>query len=65
MNARDTLKILKADGWVEHSQKGSYLHLKHPTRAGKVTVPMHGATDLSPGVLRSIEHQSGTKLRRT
>ncbi|MDN5848675.1 MAG: type II toxin-antitoxin system HicA family toxin [Nitrococcus sp.] len=28
----------------------------------KVTVPVHGATHLKPGTLKSIEKQSGVKL---
>lgn len=54
---------LKAEGWQEESQKGSHLHLKHPSRPGKVTVPMHGGKDLDIKVVRSIERQSGLKFR--
>jgi predicted RNA binding protein YcfA (HicA-like mRNA interferase family) len=63
MNAHEVLRALKADGWIEARSKGSHLQLKHPTKPGLVTVPMHGAKDVKPGTLASIERQSGLKLR--
>ncbi len=63
MNARDVLKALKADGWTELRAKGSHLQLKHPIKPGLVTLPMHGARDIKPGTLASIERQAGLKLR--
>lgn len=63
MRAREVLQKLKADGWCEDSQKGSHLHLIHPTKPGKVTVPVHGGKDISPMTLRLIERQSGLRLR--
>ena len=61
MKAREILQILKADGWYELTQKGSHLQLKHPTKPGKVTVPVHGSRDLSVGTLNSILKQAGLK----
>jgi len=49
---------LKADGWALHHVKGSHYQFKHPTRAGKVTVP-HPKKDLPVGTLRSIFRQMG------
>ncbi len=63
MNARGVLKALKADGWIEARSKGSHVQLKHPTKHGLVTLPMHGARDIKPGTLASIERQAGLKLR--
>ncbi len=63
MNARDILKALKADGWVEARSKGSHLQLKHPVKPGLVTVPMHGSRDVKPGTIASIERQAGLKIR--
>jgi predicted RNA binding protein YcfA (HicA-like mRNA interferase family) len=54
---------LKADGWFEVAQKGSHIQLKHPTKPGRVTLP-HPKRDLPLGTLKSIEQQSGLKLRR-
>jgi predicted RNA binding protein YcfA (HicA-like mRNA interferase family) len=61
MKAKELLKILKQDGWFEVVQKGSHLQLKHPTKSGKVTVPMHVGVDLATGTLHSILKQAGLK----
>jgi predicted RNA binding protein YcfA (HicA-like mRNA interferase family) len=63
MNARDILQLLKADGWMELRWKGSHLQLKHSTKPGVVTLPMHGRRDVKPGTLASIERQAGLRLR--
>ena len=62
MHSRDVLAALRADGWVEVTQKGSHVQLKHPLKAGRVTVP-HPRRDLPIGTLRSIERQARIKLR--
>jgi predicted RNA binding protein YcfA (HicA-like mRNA interferase family) len=62
MDSRDVIRALKADGWSEVAQKGSHVQLKHPTKPGRVTVP-HPKRDLALGLLKSIEKQSGIKLR--
>lgn len=62
MNSRDIIKALEADGWVEVAHKGSHKQFKHPTKPGRVTVP-HPKRDFPKGTLRSIEQQSGLKLR--
>ncbi|WP_413927415.1 type II toxin-antitoxin system HicA family toxin [Clostridioides sp. ZZV14-6045] len=41
MKPRELLKILKQNGWVEVGQRGSHLYLKHPTKKGKISVPIH------------------------
>jgi predicted RNA binding protein YcfA (HicA-like mRNA interferase family) len=53
---------LKEAGWVEVAQAGSHVQFKHPTKPGRVTVP-HPTRDFPVGTLRSIEKQSGLKLR--
>jgi predicted RNA binding protein YcfA (HicA-like mRNA interferase family) len=63
MNAREVLGALKADGWVEARNRGSHVQLRHSTKRGTVTVPIHGAKDIKPGTLASIERQAGLKLR--
>jgi predicted RNA binding protein YcfA (HicA-like mRNA interferase family) len=61
MTAKEILKQLKADGWTEKSQRGSHLQLVHPTKPGKVTVPMHSGKDLDPKTANSILKQAGLK----
>lgn len=63
MKAREVVRLLEAEGWVEARMSGSHRHFKHPTRPGLVTVPVHGSTDLKIGVLKSIERQSGVEIR--
>ncbi|MBC9880652.1 type II toxin-antitoxin system HicA family toxin [Bradyrhizobium sp. INPA01-394B] len=62
MNSRDIISALQRDGWVQVAQKGSHLQFKHPAKAGRVTVP-HPKRDVPLGTFKSIEKQSGLKLR--
>lgn len=62
MRSGDVVKALMARGWHVVAQKGSHMQLKHPERPGRVTVP-HPKADLAIGTLKSIERQSGEKLR--
>lgn len=60
MTVREVLRLLYEDGWLDKVQKGSHLQLVHPTKSGKVTVPMHKG-DVAPGTLHSILKQAGLK----
>ena len=61
MDSKEVLKILKANGFEKVSQKGSHLKL---TNGERITiVPIHGSKDIPVGTLKSIEKQSGVKLR--
>lgn len=60
MNCRELLKLLRKDGWVEKTQKGSHLQLQHPVKIGKVTVPIHTG-DIPTGTLNAILKQAGLK----
>ena len=62
MNSRKVIVRLAADGWLKVAQKGSHIQFKHPTKPGRVTVP-HPERDIPIGTLKSIEKQSGIKLR--
>lgn len=62
MKSRDVIKRLKADGWLVVRQAGSHIHFRHDTKPGTVTVP-HPKSDLAIGTLKSIEKQSGLKIR--
>ena len=61
MKCDEIIRILKDDGWFKVDQKGSHLQLKHPTKQGKVTIPVHGNKDIPPGTLNSILKQAGLK----
>jgi predicted RNA binding protein YcfA (HicA-like mRNA interferase family) len=62
MKSTDIISALRSDGWEQVAQKGSHVQFKHPTKPGRVTVP-HPKKDMPIGTLRSIEKQSGLKLR--
>jgi predicted RNA binding protein YcfA (HicA-like mRNA interferase family) len=62
MDSREIIRLLEADGWVRKKVKGSHHHFTHPVKSGKVTVK-HPARDFPIATLKSIERQSGIKLR--
>ena len=62
MRASEVVRRLLSDGWVEAKGRGSHRNFRHPTKPGKVTVPMHGSRDLPIGTIRSIEKLSGLTL---
>jgi len=62
MDSRTVIKLIEADGWFEVAQKGSHKQFKHPTKIGKATGP-HPKKDLPLPTLRSIERQTGVRLR--
>ena len=62
MDSRTIIKLIEADGWFEVAQKGSHKQFKHPTKPGKATVT-HPKRDLALSTLRSIERQTGMRLR--
>ncbi len=61
-SSREVIRKIKADGWYEVAQRGSHKQSKHPTKSGRVTVP-DPVSDLKPQTLKSVERQSGVKLR--
>ena len=62
MNSREIIKRIERDGWYKVGQKGSHIQFKHPSKPGRVTV-VHPRKDVPTNTLRSIERQSGLKLR--
>lgn len=61
MNGKQVVKVLGQNGFTEIRVSGSH----HILGKGgiKVTVPVHGSADLKIGTLKSIEKQSGVKLK--
>ena len=62
MRSREVIAALERADWRRVRQRGSHVQLKHPARPGLVTVP-HPNRDVPINTLRSIERQSGLKLR--
>jgi predicted RNA binding protein YcfA (HicA-like mRNA interferase family) len=52
---------LKRHGWTVLRQQGGHVRLGKDGL--RVTVPMHGARDVKPGTLASIERQTGILLK--
>ena len=61
MKVGEILRMLQVDGWYLVATRGSHRQFKHPTKAGRVTVPGKPSDDLAPGTLNSILKQSGLK----
>jgi predicted RNA binding protein YcfA (HicA-like mRNA interferase family) len=62
MNSSEIIRALERDGWKLVRITGSHHHFRHPVKLGITTVP-HPRRDVPVGTLRSIEKQSGLKLR--
>lgn len=58
MKAREVEKIITNDGWYFVKQIGSHKHFKHPSKPGKVTIPIHSG-DLNNVTVKSIFKQAG------
>jgi predicted RNA binding protein YcfA (HicA-like mRNA interferase family) len=50
----DLVRVLRKAGFEEQRQKGSHLHMKHPTKMKRTTVPIHKGRIVPLGTLRSI-----------
>ncbi len=60
LKPREVVAILKRHGFVELRQIGSHLHLYHPARGLRATVPMHHK-DLKKKTLLSILRQANIR----
>lgn len=58
MNSRSLIKRIEEDGWYLVGTKGSHHQFKHPTKAGRVTIP-HPKKDLPLPTVKSILKQAG------
>ncbi len=64
MTSEEVIRRLREAGWIEQTRRGtSHRQFKHPDKPGKVTVPEHKGRDLPIKTLKTIENQSGVKLR--
>jgi predicted RNA binding protein YcfA (HicA-like mRNA interferase family) len=58
ITADELLRALARDGWHQ-VRPGKHLHLRHPTKPGRVDVPYHSGRTLKPGTLKNIPLQAG------
>ena len=62
ITGRELVRALGKQGWVVVVQKRSHAQLKHPSRGGRVTVPLHAGETIGPGLLRAILSQAGVTV---
>lgn len=60
MNSKEVIKILKKNGFLLKSQKGS--HKKFTKESKTVIVADHGKDEIPMGTLKNIQRQSGIKF---
>ena len=59
LTAKQVIKRLKAEGFVEASQNGSHLKLFNVDTRQTAIVPVHSNKIIPIGTLKAIEKQSG------
>lgn len=60
LKAREIMRLIKKDGWVQVNQKGSHRQFKHPVKPGRVTISAHKISDdIHPDTVKSILKQAG------
>jgi predicted RNA binding protein YcfA (HicA-like mRNA interferase family) len=62
ITAADLLRALRKDGWQQVRQSGSHVHLKHPSKPGRVTVPVHAGVIIKPKTLATVLGQAGLTI---
>ncbi len=59
--AREVVRFLKKNGFIEKRQKGSHLVLQHPTTKYRTVIPIHSG-DIPKGLLHRILKDAGFHL---
>ena len=59
LTARELVRFLKSQGFVEDRQTGSHLTLWHEERRVGVTIPVHTAADIGRGLAVRILEDAG------
>jgi predicted RNA binding protein YcfA (HicA-like mRNA interferase family) len=59
LTAREALRRLLREGWIEVRQKGSHKQLKHPRLPGRITISDHAGETLDPKTIRDIANVAG------
>ncbi len=62
LSAREVIKQLKREGFVEVNQTGSHLKLFNPETRRTAIVPIHSSKVIPIGTLKAIEKQAGIKF---
>jgi len=64
VTARELVRFLKSQGFVEDRQSGSHLTLWHPERNMSVTVPVHTGCDIGRGLAVRILKDAGFSVEQ-
>ena len=56
-NSRKLIRMLRREGWVHVGTRGSHWQFRHPTIAGRVTIP-HPRKDVGRNTAASIYDQA-------
>lgn len=59
LKPREVVRALEKPGFFIHETTGSHVHLKHPDKPGRVTVPYQERFDLPKQIVKSILRQAG------
>jgi predicted RNA binding protein YcfA (HicA-like mRNA interferase family) len=59
LKPREVVRALEKAGFYIHETSGSHVHLKHPHKRGRVTLPYHERFDLPKHIVKSILRQAG------
>ncbi|HUS60462.1 MAG TPA: type II toxin-antitoxin system HicA family toxin [Nevskiaceae bacterium] len=59
VKSNELLKILKKEGFLVYTRKGSHITLKHPRSKKRVTIPYHKGKNLKPGTFHNIISHAG------
>ncbi len=59
VTARELVRFLKSQGFIEDRQSGAHLTLWHEVRQVSVTIPMHTGTDIGRGLAVRILKDAG------
>ena len=62
LTARELIRFLKSQGFVEDRQSGSHLTLWHEGRKISITVPAHTGVDLGRGLAVRILKDAGLSV---
>jgi predicted RNA binding protein YcfA (HicA-like mRNA interferase family) len=54
LKAKEIVRALKKNGFVEDRQKGSHLVLTHPETKARAVVPVHSGRDVKKSLVRMI-----------
>jgi predicted RNA binding protein YcfA (HicA-like mRNA interferase family) len=65
MKGSELLRLLKRDGWYVVRQQGtSHAIMRHDTKPGQLTVPVHGSKEIRKGTLKSILTEAQIKTSK-